>query len=76
MTEYPELFERIDQLDKEMDVQAALIEGLTDKVAYLLDVCVRLEATKATRRSKTREGGPSLPLLPGGSDAERSDRSD
>jgi len=53
-TEYPELFEKLDRLDREMDVQAALIEGLTDKVASLVEVVLQLERTRVVRRSNTK----------------------
>ncbi len=52
MTEYPELFEKIDLLDKEMDVQAALLEKLNDTVAYLVEAVLQLERTRVVRRPK------------------------
>jgi len=61
-TEYPELFEKLDRLDREMDVQAALIEGLTDKVASLVEVVLELERTRVVRRSNTKKGG--VPVSP------------
>ena len=61
MTEYPELFEKIDRLDKEMDVQAALIESLTDKVAHLVEVVLQQEQVtrRAPRNAKKRTGSPT-----------------
>jgi len=68
MTEYPELFEKIDLLDKELDVQAALIEKLTDTVSYLTEAVLQLERTRVVRRSNTKKEGASArtPSLPGG----------
>ena len=66
MTEYPELFEKIDRLDREMDVQAALIEGLTDRVSGLVEVVLELERTRGVRRAKPKnQKGSSTPSLPG-----------
>jgi len=64
MTEYPELFEKIDRLDKEMDVQAALIESLTDRVSGLVEVVLELERTRVVRRSTNKEKGSSAPSKP------------
>jgi len=70
MTEYPELFEKIDLLDKEMDVQAALIEKLTDTVSYLTEAVLQLERTRVVRRSNHKKdvvAPPATPSsLPGG----------
>ena len=62
MTEYPELFEKIDRLDREMDVQAALIESLVDKVDGLVEVVLSLDTTKgrAPRKSKNRTSPSTL----------------
>ena len=67
MSEFPELFEKIDRLDREMDVQASLIEKLVDQVSYLEEAVLQLERTRAVRRtkSKTKEGSP-YPSMPGG----------
>jgi len=67
MTEYPELFERIDRLDKEMDVQAALIESLVDKLAWTEERVLKLELRKGANRStnKNKKGSPT-PSMPGG----------
>ena len=65
MTEYPELFEKIDRLDKEMDVQAGLIEGLTDRVDGLVETVLELERTRAMRRSSKNQKGTPTPSLPG-----------
>jgi len=62
MTEYPELFEKIDRLDRELDVQAALIESLTDKVSYLSEGMLQLERTRVVRRSRKQKDGGSQPL--------------
>ena len=66
MTEYPELFEKIDRLDREMDVQAALIEGLTDKVDGLVHTVLELASVKgrAPRKNKKQDVAP-LPSMPG-----------
>ena len=72
MSEFPELFEKIDRLDREMDVQAALIESLTDKVSYLGEAVLQLELTKATRRSTSKKdvaAPPATPSKPGGHNA-------
>jgi len=69
MTEYPELFEKIDRLDKELDVQAAILEKLVDQVSYLEEAVLQLERTRVVRRSKDKKAGVPLPLpssLPGG----------
>ena len=65
MTEYPELFEKIDRLDREMDVQAALIESLVDKVDGLVHVMLSLDTTKgrAPRKSK-KQASSSTPSMP------------
>ncbi len=72
MTEYPELFEKIDLLDKEMDVQAALLEKLNDTVAYLVEAVLQLERTRVVRRPKpqNKKGHlpPSVPLPQGETD--------
>ncbi len=66
MTEYPELFEKIDLLDKELDVQAALIEKLTDVTSYLQEAVLQLERTRVVRRSNTKkEVVPPTTSLPG-----------
>jgi len=62
VTEYPELFEKIDLLDKELDVQAALIEKLTDTVSYLTEAVLQLERTRVVRRSNIKKGVPAVPL--------------
>ena len=69
MTEYPELFEKIDRLDRELDVQAALIEKLTDVTSYLQESLLQLERTRVMRRPKAQNKKGALPLppsLPGG----------
>ncbi len=65
MSEYPELYERIDRLDKELDVQAALIESLTNRVDAALEVVLELErmSRRAPRKSKGKTGSPH-PSLP------------
>ncbi len=66
MTEYPELFEKIDLLDKEMDVQATMLEKLVDQVSYLQEAVLQLERTRVVRRSSNKkEGVPPTPSLPG-----------
>ena len=68
MSEFPELFEKIDRLDKEMDVQASLIEKLVDQVSYLEEAVLQLERTRVVRRTKPKSEGvaPPTPSLPGG----------
>ncbi len=65
MSEFPELFEKIDRLDREMDVQAALIESLSDRVSYLAESVLQLERTRVVRRTKPKQGVPATPSLPG-----------
>ncbi len=62
MTEYPELFEKIDLLDKELDVQAAIVEKLVDQVSYLEQAVLQLERTRVVRRSNSKKGVPAVPL--------------
>ncbi len=62
MTEYPELFEKIDLLDKEMDVQAALLEKLNDTVAYLVEAVLQLERTRVVRRPKPQNKTGAKPV--------------
>ncbi len=62
MTEYPELFEKIDLLDKELDVQAAILEKLVDQVSYLEQAVLQLERTRVVRRSNSKKGVPAVPL--------------
>ncbi len=66
MTEYPELFEKIDRLDRELDVQAALIEGLVDKLAWTEERVLKLELRRDASRSRNKKGVPAVPpSLPG-----------
>jgi len=60
VTEYPELFEKLDRLDREMDVQASLIEGLTDRVSGLVEVVLELGRVRDASRSRksTKSGSP------------------
>jgi len=62
MTEYPELFEKIDRLDRELDVQASLIEGLTDRVSGLVQVVLELERTRDASRSRNKKKGAAATL--------------
>ncbi len=62
MTEYPELFEKVDLVDKEMDVQAALLEKLEDRMSYLEEAVLQLERTRVVRRSTIKKDGGSQPL--------------
>jgi len=69
MSQYPELFEKIDRLDRELDVQAALIESLVDKLAWTEERVLKLELTKGVGRSKpkNKKGSPTpSPSMPGG----------
>jgi len=66
MTEYPELFEKIDRLDRELDVQAAILEKLVDQVSYLQESVLQLERTRVVRRTKPKSVGvASTPSEPG-----------
>jgi len=65
VTEYPELFEKIDRLDKELDVQAALIEGLVDKLAWTEERVLKLELRRDASRSRNKTKDPLTPSLPG-----------
>jgi len=65
VTEYPELFEKIDRLDKELDVQAALIEGLVDKLAWTEERVLKLELRRDASRSRNKNKDPLNPSLPG-----------
>jgi len=62
MSEYPELFEKMDRLDREMDVQAALIESLTDKVDGLVQVVLKLGLRVDASRSKNKKGNPNVAI--------------
>jgi len=62
MTEYPELFEKIDRLDKELDVQAAILEKLVDQVSYLEEAVLQLERTRVVRRSSNKKDVAPPPL--------------
>ncbi len=66
MTEFPELFEKIDRLDREMDVQASLIEKLVDQVSYLEESVLQLERTRVVRRSSNKKdvAGPPPAMRP------------
>ncbi len=64
MTEFPELFEKIDRLDRELDVQAALIEALTDRVSGCCEIVLELERTRGVRRSKPKKGSSATPSMP------------
>ena len=67
MTEFPELFEKIDRLDRELDVQAALIESLVDKLAWTEERVLKLELRRDASRSRNKnKKGPPTPSLPGG----------
>ncbi len=55
--------ESIAMLDKELDVQAVLIEKLFDLTSYLEERVLQLEQRKGTSRSKRKkeEGAPHPP---------------
>ena len=61
-TEYPELFEKIDRLDREMDVHAALLESLTDRTSAgeyeVLQLVADVEAMRRARKIK-KKGSPT-----------------
>jgi len=70
MSELMAQAEAIAMLDKELDVQAALIEKLTDTVSYLTEAVLQLERTRVVRRSSKQKDGasqaqPPRPSLPG-----------
>ena len=66
-TEYPELFEKIDELDKLMDIQTGLFEKMNDRVDGMREVMLQLVAdVEAMRRSRTKRKGSSTPSVPGG----------
>ena len=63
MSEIMAQFEMLSRLDKEMDVQAALIESLVDKLAWTEERVLKLELMRDTRRSsKTKKKGVPPPL--------------
>jgi len=65
MTEYPELFEKIDLVDKELDVQAAMLEKLNDRLAYMEEAVLQLERTRVVRRSsKIKRENLHVPIIP------------
>ncbi len=66
MTEYPELFEKIDILERLVDVQVELTEKLFDRVAFLEENVLQLERTRAVKRSKIKKDGvpPPVPSKP------------
>ena len=60
-------YEKIELLDKELDVQAAMLEKLVDQVSYLEEAVLQLERTRVMRRSSNKKAGsPHPPSLPGG----------
>ncbi len=61
MSEFPELFEKIDRLDREMDIQAALIESLVDKLAWTEERVLKLELRRDASRSRNKKGVPAVP---------------
>jgi len=72
MSELMAQYEQLAKLEKEMDIQVALIEKLVDQVSYLEEAVLQLERTRVMRRPKAqnKKGSPT-PSLPGGySDAE------
>jgi len=55
------IYKEVDQVNRMLDVQVALIEKLTDRVASL-EECARLAPTKAVRRSRKVKGDDHLPF--------------
>ncbi len=65
MSELMAQFETLSRLDKEMDVQAALIESLVDKLAWTEERVLKLELRRDASRSKPKiKKGPPTPSLP------------
>ncbi len=64
MSELMAQAESIAMLDKEMNVQVALIEKLHDRLAEVERGVLELERTRAMKRSSNKEGrGSPHPLL-------------
>ena len=65
MSELMAQFEKIELLDKELNVQAAIIEGLVDKLAWTEERVLKLELRRDASRSrnKNKMGSPQPPLL-------------
>ena len=57
-------FETLSRLDKELDVQAALIESLVDKLAWCEERVLKLELLKGTTRSKPKNKAGVPPPSP------------
>jgi len=55
------LYKEVDQVNRMLDVQVALIEKLTDRVASL-EECARLAPTRAVRRSRKNKEDDHLPF--------------
>ncbi len=69
MSELMAQAEQLALLDKEMDVQAALLEKLVDRMSYMESAVLQLERTRVVRRSKLKKDGasqaqPPRPSLP------------
>ena len=64
MSELMAQYEQIAKVEKELDVQAGLIEKLTDLVAWLETRVVALEGMRAARKSSNKPKGPPTPSLP------------
>ena len=66
MSELMAQFEKIELLDKELNVQAAIIEGLVDKLAWteerVLKLELRRDASRSRNKNKTGSPHPVLPL--------------
>ncbi len=62
MSEWMAQFEQIARLEHDRDVQVELTEALFDRVAYLEESVLKLEATKATTRSRNKMKIRLVPL--------------
>ncbi len=55
------MYKQLDQVNKMLDVQVALIESLSDRVASL-EECARVTPMKAVRRSRKQKDVEPLPF--------------
>ncbi len=56
-------YEELSKLAKEMDVQVEMIEKIWDRLSYLEERMLQLEATRGVSRSRSKKGGvpPTAP---------------
>ncbi len=55
------MYKQLDQVNKMLDVQVALIESLSDRVASL-EECARVTPVRAVRRSRKQKDVETLPF--------------